>query len=276
MRYLIFTDLDGTLLDHNNYAHDAAIPVLELLHQHSVDVIPNTSKTKQELELIRDDLGLTTPFITENGSAVYIPKNIIPKQPAETEDIGHYWRKSFCKPREHWIELLSNHAKHFQPCYTGFSQMTAQQLSQHTGLTLKQAELANTREFSEPLLWHGTTNEHSEFSALMRKAGANILKGGRFTHVSGNSNKGLAMVWLTALYNHTKSLTHQTIALGDSYNDNDMLEIADIAIQIKSPVHDFPKLSSDNQILQSTLYGPSGWSECITQIFNPTKERQHG
>ena len=43
---LVFTDLDGTLLDHHSYSHAAALPGLERLRGLEVPVIPVTSKTR--------------------------------------------------------------------------------------------------------------------------------------------------------------------------------------------------------------------------------------
>ena len=43
---LIFTDLDGTLLDHHSYSFKGAEKALHILRQHSIPLIFNSSKTK--------------------------------------------------------------------------------------------------------------------------------------------------------------------------------------------------------------------------------------
>ncbi len=48
-RWLVFTDMDGSLLDHYTYQFDEAIPTLEELEQSDIPVIPITSKTQAEL-----------------------------------------------------------------------------------------------------------------------------------------------------------------------------------------------------------------------------------
>ena len=59
---LIFSDLDGTLLDHYSYQSTAAQPTLKQLHDANIPVILNTSKTLAELDIIRTELNLETPF----------------------------------------------------------------------------------------------------------------------------------------------------------------------------------------------------------------------
>ena len=60
MRPLIFTDLDGTLLDHDTYSAEPAASLIRTLHEQSVaDVIPVTSKTQMELAALDCDL----PFV---------------------------------------------------------------------------------------------------------------------------------------------------------------------------------------------------------------------
>jgi len=267
-QYLIFTDMDGTLLDHHSYSFKPAQEMLNKLEKHDIPVIPDTSKTYAELLILREKIGLTTPFIVENGAAVYIPKGTFPEQPTDTDEEGDYWVKSFCQPRSFWLVLLTQYAGEFKSLYKGFSSMSDNELSLATGLSLKDAHLANTRQFSEPLQWLGTEQEKSEFTIKMQAAGANVLQGGRFVHISGKCNKGEAMNWLTKLYQqHSNQTSIKNIALGDSFNDNDMLERADIAVQIKSPKHSFPELFRTDNLWQSSLTGPAGWTECLQQIL---------
>ena len=43
-RIVVFTDLDGTLLDHDTYSVRGAVSTLDLLARRDVDVVPVTSK----------------------------------------------------------------------------------------------------------------------------------------------------------------------------------------------------------------------------------------
>ncbi len=77
-KIIIFTDLDGTLLDAYTYAFDPTIPSLNLLKENNIPLIICSSKTRKEIEHYRKKLGNHHPFISENGGGIYIPKNYFP------------------------------------------------------------------------------------------------------------------------------------------------------------------------------------------------------
>jgi mannosyl-3-phosphoglycerate phosphatase len=266
--FLIFTDLDGTLLDHHTYSYDAALPVLRELQKQKHVIIPNTSKTFAELNHFCLNIPMTTPFIIENGAAVYIPKGLLPHQPAGTSQSEEFWYQSFTKEKAHWLALLNACGEEFRDCYTKFTEMTPQQIADITSLTLADAKLATQRQFGEPLLWQGTEQQLAGFEKTLSAAGATILRGGRFVHVCGHCNKGSTMQWLidcfTDAYPHIR---FTSVALGDSDNDTAMLEAADIAIQIKSPERPFPKINKKQHLYQSTLCGPKGWAETLSSLI---------
>ena len=70
---IIFTDLDGTLLDHTNYGFEAALPMLDFIKTNDIPLIIVTSKTKNEVIRIQELLGFKAPFIIENGAGIFIP-----------------------------------------------------------------------------------------------------------------------------------------------------------------------------------------------------------
>ena len=71
---VVFTDLDGTLLDHGTYSFEPARPGLEALLEAGIPLVFCTSKTRLETERWRRALANVHPFIVENGGAVYVPE----------------------------------------------------------------------------------------------------------------------------------------------------------------------------------------------------------
>ncbi|ARD20472.1 MULTISPECIES: HAD-IIB family hydrolase [Shewanella] len=264
---LIFTDMDGTLLDHYDYSFSSAIGVIEALVEKQIPIIPNTSKTFAEMEKIQQTIGFNSPFISENGAVVYIPIGYFEQQPEDTVTEGYYWVKAFCETRQHWLSLLDNQASEFAEDFIGFSSLSADELCELTDLSAEKAELALVRHYSEPLLWTADEERKQRFIDHMQKLGANMLQGGRFLHVGGHTDKGCAMNWLAQVYANAYQVGVNTIALGDSGNDSAMLEAADIAIQIKSPTHTFPTIQTSNKTMQSRHYGPKGWAECLQALL---------
>src|SRR5690606_41324218 len=54
-RYLVFTDLDGTLLNHQNYSFAPAKEALALLKYRSIPLIIATSKTFSEVVVLQKE-----------------------------------------------------------------------------------------------------------------------------------------------------------------------------------------------------------------------------
>lgn len=265
---LIFTDLDGTLLDHYTYDTSAASDTITELNCRDIPIIFNTSKTQSEVLEIRTQFSFSHPFIVENGAAVFIPVGYFSHMPEDCKEMGGYWVKSFCHTREHWLNMLENQAHQFRGVYKGFSDFSIAELAKLTGLSEHNSAQALTREYSEPLHWLGSDESiKAVFVEYMQELGANILQGGRFMHVSGYCDKGQAQQWLIEQYQKQfPEESFLSIALGDSGNDTAMLEQADIAVQIKSPVHGFTQLTRTEKLYQSKGYGPVGWAECLTKI----------
>src|SRR5437867_11570217 len=72
LRLILFTDLDGALLDATTYRHDVTRSALDRLREYAVPLIICTSKTKAEVEPLRREIDNHDPFIVENGGALYI------------------------------------------------------------------------------------------------------------------------------------------------------------------------------------------------------------
>jgi mannosyl-3-phosphoglycerate phosphatase len=268
LKSIVFSDLDGTLIDHFTYQSTAANQTLQQLKKADIPVILNTSKTLAELEIINGELNLTSPFIIENGAAVYIPVNTFKTQPAGTVTAGNYWVKSFSLPRQYWLNLLSEYTDEFTQQYQGFSTLSASVLCQLTGLSLASAKRAKQRQYAEPIHWLGDNSTKKKFIDHLISLGANVVQGGRFIHVGDYCDKGQALIWLTERYQeHFDNCTISTIALGDGENDVSMLEAADIAVQIRSPVHEFPTLYRQYKTTQTQLFGPEGWTEAIQKLL---------
>jgi mannosyl-3-phosphoglycerate phosphatase len=265
---MIFSDLDGTLMDHYTYKSTEALPTINQLNEADIPVVLTTSKTIDEVTVIQKNLNINAPIIIENGAAIFIPKSLFEVQPPETTSVDEYWVKSFCLPRQHWLDIISNAPARFNNLYQGFSSLSNEDLAKITGLTVAKAELAKNRQYGEPIHWFGDDTSKADFIHFVESKGATVLHGGRFFHISGESDKGRALKWLTQYYKGVFQYNDiTTIALGDGKNDIAMLEAAKYAVQVRSPVHDFPDLSKHINVIQTTLYGPAGWAEALHQIL---------
>lgn len=266
---MVFSDLDGTLLDHHTYAFDAALPAIEQLSKHAIPVIPTTSKTMSEVQKLMADIGIDGPFIFENGAGIAIPVDYLPNKPLETALESAFFVMSFAPPRQQWQDLLTSLASSYADEFESFSTMTLSRIAELTGLNEEDAKLAADRKFGEPVKWLSTPSRQNAFIQTLIEHGAEPLIGGRFIHISTACNKGKAMQWLVQ---EIEQQFHQTgitsVALGDGNNDVDMLELADIAVRIPSPVNHRPQLKRTHNLFDPVGFGPIGWAEAIEQILS--------
>ncbi len=265
--------MDGSLLDHYTYQFAEAIPALTALKQRRIPVIPITSKTQAELELLRQQLDVQHPFVVENGAAVFIPKAYFDSQPADTVESGQYWVKEFVERRATWQALIEQVGPRFCDQFVTFAQAGTDGIMTMTGLSHAQAVNAGRRQYGEPVSWLGDASLKRQFvdelTALGAALGVTVLEGGRFLHVSGPADKGLALQWLAQIYQaQIADKTVMTLALGDSDNDKAMLEVADCAVLVRSPVHEPPLIKRNDNLFVSTHTGPRGWTEGVLNYID--------
>ncbi len=271
IQYIVFTDMDGTLLDHHTYSHAEADEMLAKLKTMKVPVIPTTSKTFEEVTVLREEIGLSDPFIVENGAAIHIPHGFFKQKPANTQWFNGFWVRQFCSKKQYWLSLLKRVEREFTGLFTHFSAMSTEEIVEATGLSFEEAQRAANRQYGEPVLWKSDEQTKQKFIQALISVGAKPLQGGRFIHISGDCNKGSALEWFMAEYKRQyPDRFCQSIALGDGQNDVAMLDAADYSVRILSPVNEPPILSKQDNVITSTKTGPTGWTESLTEIFKNT------
>lgn len=262
-QYLIFSDLDGTLLNHNNYSFDDASEMLKYIKSHNIPLILSTSKTFSEVIKIQKRIGIQEAFIVENGAGIFIPSSSPLAKKFLSEDSA--WIKlSNAKPYKALRSFFSTMQKKY--LIKGFFDMSVEEVMELTGLDNVSAQDAMKRDFSEPFILQDNTS----LDALRDEAhnnGFEIVLGGRFYHlISQHQDKANAMLRLTKLYNEHYNCSYKTIALGDSANDFKMITKADIGILI--PKHDgsYASLKTPS-LIKATYAGPKGWNEELKKIL---------
>lgn len=266
MSFLIFTDLDGTLLDHYSYRWDEAAPALNRIQTLKLPLILNSSKTAAELLRLRHELDNQHPFITENGGAVAVPAGYFGSEAKITRD-GMHWTRMGPEYSE-IVDVLRRIRGQANFRFRGFSDMAAMEVSQLTGLTLIEADLAKQREATEPLVWQDTNQSLQRFIVCLREYGLSLTRGGRYYHVTGSSDKGQAVKWLVSQYRAVwPGRGYISVGLGDGPNDIPMLEAVDIAVVMKPVQGDPIHPQGAKRVIFSEVSGAKGWRQAVEQIL---------
>ncbi|HST08985.1 MAG TPA: HAD-IIB family hydrolase [Terriglobales bacterium] len=272
-RTLVFTDLDGALLDAQSYSWTDASRGLDTLRRRRIPLIFCTSKTRTEVKALRRAMGNTHPFVVENGGAIVIPPGYFPEL-ATLGNRGKAYTLILGRPYEELVRELKRIADEIDVSVRGFHQMTDEGVARDTGLTVREAHMARQRETSEPFRFVSASQAATR--AFVRRAqerGYTVQRGGRFWHFSGSCDKGLAMSVLIGFYRMAWQTRIFTIALGDSANDLPMLRLVDRPILIPRPdgTMDDDVLKAIPRIMGASKPGPQGWSVALMRALQGHK-----
>lgn len=252
---IVFTDLDGTLLDHETYSFEPARPALEQLKARGIPLVLASSKTEAEMRPLAGAIGIDYPMIVENGAGIVnLPGS------AATED------NIYARLRD----LLSSIPPVLRRHYQGFGDWSDEAVAEKTGMPVENARLARKRRFSEPGLWSGSEDERAEFAAILAGHGYQAVQGGRFFTVMPKTSKAEAMARVARAYAESAGEKVFTIALGDAPNDAAMLEQADRGFIIANPAHAEMPVSARERagfITRSQRPGPAGWNDMLLQYL---------
>ncbi len=267
LRWIIFTDLDGTLLDSQTYDFTPALPALNQLQKTGVPVVPCTSKTHLEVIRLREKLGLRDPFIVENGSAIFMEPEYFPlKKDWKTLD-GYHVKilgKTYDQIREFFLKLRTQ----FSLLTKGFFEMSVKEIQAHTQLNYEEAALAKQRFFSEPFVNEEQFDllSNKEVVEFVEQHGFRLLKGNRFYHLIGQCDKGLAVKELINVFKEHWQQPVKTLGLGDSRNDVELLKAVDVPVLIRKFDGSYLQEHGLESVFVTENIGPAGWAEAVNHF----------
>jgi mannosyl-3-phosphoglycerate phosphatase len=260
IRYpVIFTDLDGTLLDHDTYSWEPAAATLAELRRRRIPVILSSSKTLRELDTLRDALRLPDPVIAENGAIVDVPRGYFAQGLPQRDSL----------PERAKLQQVYRAVKsRFGFACRAFFELGEAGIAEVTGLDLPAASRANQRRATEPVLWEDTAERLAAFCGAVEAGGLRCVKGGRFVHLMGNADKAGAMTYLLAAFaREWPDRSFTSIALGDGPNDAAMLAAADIAVIVRGRHDEAIDLGDHPRVLRTHECGPVGWKLAIRELL---------
>ena len=261
-KVLIFSDLDGTLLNRDTFSFDEIKNYILYLISNDISLIPNSSKTKEEINEFNKKLGEDLPYVVENGAAIFdlhlinsnFPEEIVLSR--EIEEILTIFNEKIPKNLVSKLKFLHN--------------LDLSDQMKILGLSKEKIRTALKRKYSIPLLFNGNISEKREIKNLVKSAGLTLQEGGRVINLCDNVSKSTAMKKVVKLFNKISNDKLTTIAVGDNFNDLEMLKNSDIPCLVFNDKFTLETININN-CLVSKKSAPEGWEEIVKLALDKIK-----
>jgi mannosyl-3-phosphoglycerate phosphatase len=270
MQKVIFTDIDGTLLDSYFPDLNKAKKLVEKTLLNGIHLILCSSKTELEQDLIRSNIHLKEPFIVENGGATIIPLGYFKKskfnhsKKFQNKYIIETGGSSF-KIRSLLKKIRTKHKINFK----GTSDLSIPELSKITKLSEDYAERMIKRKYSETIV-QIDSKDMPNFVINVEELGLKVIPGGQYFDITLGNDKGTAATILMEIFRKEYENDVIFFGIGDSKNDESMLSIMNHSILVQKPDASWQNLRIDN--LQKVKgIGTRGWEVALEIILNYNK-----
>jgi mannosyl-3-phosphoglycerate phosphatase len=251
IRWAVFTDLDGTLLDSTTFDFEPARPTLDRLRAANVPVIPVTSKTFDEVEPLVRELGLHHAFIVESGGGI-------------ARRDGDRWILESTGPTSDQLRQAIKEIEHRAGArIVRYSAMHAAEAEWYSGLTGHSLAQSQRRRFSEPFIVEAGAPE--EVIGAAAAIGLRARRGGRFLHLGGTAGKGDAVLRIREELGPDVTMA----ALGDAPMDAEFLALADIPIIVpqRNGIPDPELVLRVPRARVAPAPGPAGWAAAVDAVW---------
>ena len=259
---VVFSDLDGTLLDRQTYSLEGALPAVEKLRELNAPLVLVTSKTFDEVLFWREQIDNHSPFVIENGAAVFAQQGDLQFPPrAAVRPYKGYDRVEFGVRYRKLVRDLKSAARESGCRVRGFADMDVHEVAEECDLPIQQAAMAKARLYDEP--FRLTEGDVGALALAIEDRGLRLTRGGRFHHITGRSDKADAVSLLMEAWKNSSPL--KTIGIGDAPNDAGFLNVVDYPVLMESPeIDEMKRLVPRARI---AVAGPRAWSRAIFEIL---------
>lgn len=274
-RHLIFTALEGALVDPQTDSFAGAEEALSELDRRKIAYVLLTSRTRDEIEPLRRKMEHNHPFVTENGGGIFFPDGYFSLRIPGSERVGRYLSVSLGRPYAEVCEALDDISEECAVGVAGFHHMSLREIADNTGLRPRTAELARAREFDEPFYFTSDDDKAiARFVDAARERGFAVRKGATFWHFSAGCDPAKAVRTLAHLFREATRTRLSLVGIGAGENDMPWLRAVDHAVLLPDsrsasasaapPAHDG---SRTRNITVGEIPGPAGWNQTILNII---------
>jgi mannosyl-3-phosphoglycerate phosphatase len=272
-QYVLFADLDGTLLDAGASCWEAVAPALRALRSHGIPLILVSSKTRAEVEMLRGRLQHQAPFIVENGAAVFVPKGLfsLPLERARTKSC--YDVIELGMPYHMLRDVLKQIEDAVETPLHGFGDLSVEEIMEVTGLSRADAALASMREYDEPFLLEAPQALVEEVCRQIVRRGLRWTKVGRLFHLAADNDKAEAAELLMRCYQREQRWrcepqAVQSVGIGNGIHDVPLLGVVDHPILVQKSDGSFDSDVLVPRLVRTRGMGPTGWNDAVLKLLH--------
>src|ERR1019366_4327104 len=275
-RHLIFTAVEGALVDSRTGSFSEAEEALSELDRRHIALILLTSRTRAEIEPLRRNLGHGHPFITETGGGIFFPDGYFNIRLPGAVRSGRYLSIALGRPYEEVCTALDEMAEECGVGVAGFHHMSPREIADNTGLRPRDAELARSREFDEPFFFTSADDEAiARFVATATDHGFHARPGRMFWHFSAGCDTARAVRTVTQLFREATHNKLRGVGIGSAAEDLTWLRAVDHAVLLPGSRTDSERSSTGQtnaaqikNITSADAPGPAGWNAAILNIIS--------
>lgn len=266
LKLLIFTDLNGTLLD-REYGFEPAEQALDQIKKYQVPLILCTSKTRGQTEIYRGFLNVRDPIIVENGGAVHFPPGSFPlgRLPAGCLYENGDYILELSKRAKYLLPMLLEAAKDVGIEVETIYDMTVEKIMEITGMSRDESELAKDRSYT---IYFLCPRRRDELFTELKRRGLKPTWGSYFCHLGATNSKGQAAHKLTALYRELGFLGLITAGFGDNMNDLPLLQTVNLPFLVEKPGGGYAAEVDFEGLIKLRGVGPVGWNEGVMDLID--------
>ncbi|MFP4112494.1 MAG: HAD-IIB family hydrolase [Candidatus Woesearchaeota archaeon] len=274
MKNIIITDMDATFISADDYSFDDSIDAYKRAKENQIPVCFCTSKSFPEIEFFSDILKNRDPFISENGSAVYVPKDYFSFKLKK-----YNWKKEYkirnIKEIEDYdiIELNVPHEETYNTLkkiqdrlyfeIKIYTDHTPKELNEYMNIPIDMARRSLKKYYADGCRIPDLTKE--KLSAFIKKAkeyGFDTKVGGFFIGINKGCDKGKATEILLELMEaeYTKIFS---LGVGDSPNDFPMLKVCNDSFLVQRQDGSY----ASEKFSHAKGIGPKGWSYAVIKFL---------
>tara|TARA_B100001027_G_scaffold13595_1_gene8213 strand:- start:608 stop:1417 length:810 start_codon:yes stop_codon:yes gene_type:complete len=262
-KILIFTDLDGSLLNRETFDFGSIKNFLKDLLSKDIFIIPNSSKTAKEIINFSLELGEKLPYIAENGSAIHDLDLINPNFPEKI---------TLSRELSEISEIFENKVPLSLKLKCNFlKDLKKKQQIEILGLPVNKIKYAINREYTIPFKFEGNKRQKEKLYKYVQSAGLSLQEGGRVINLCDKVSKSKAMRNVMKVFKKVENQKLTTIAVGDNFNDLEMLKNSDFPCLVFNDKFILEKININNCIV-SKKPAPEGWEEIVKMTLDKIKQ----